>query len=137
MVNLVSPREETMERLKNASIYAGRKTLANSGFLDFRALLLNEVAAKGSWRNPLSVVNWAVDSAVTVNIEPVDSKPMFSKDKTYILFGLTGSLGQSLTQWMVQHGARYIVLTSRNPSIDEQWVESLEKFEAKIKLYSK
>lgn len=48
---------------------------------------------------------------------------MFSSHKTYILFGLSGELGISLATYLIDNGARYIVLTSRNPQIPEAWIE--------------
>ncbi|KAF7363153.1 putative polyketide synthase [Mycena venus] len=39
---------------------------------------------------------------------------MFDSDKTYVLLGGIGSLGASVAVYMVQHGARHIVVTSRS-----------------------
>jgi hypothetical protein len=38
---------------------------------------------------------------------------LFSPSKTYVLIGLSGQIGQSITRWMVQTGARHVVITSR------------------------
>lgn len=47
---------------------------------------------------------------------------MFVSTKTYLLVGLAGDLGRSLARYMIKHGARHIVLSSRNPQVDEQWI---------------
>lgn len=85
----------------------------------------------------LSVVDWTEVSTLSVPLEPVDSRNLFVPNKTYILFGLTSNLGQSLVTWMVQRGARNVVLTSRHPNIDHIWIQSLEKIGASIKVFAK
>ncbi|PSN67734.1 hypothetical protein BS50DRAFT_620227 [Corynespora cassiicola Philippines] len=44
---------------------------------------------------------------------------------TYLLVGMTGQLGQSLCRFMIENGAKYVVLASRNPPQDRQWCEDL------------
>ncbi|KAK7978478.1 hypothetical protein PG988_005968 [Apiospora saccharicola] len=46
-------------------------------------------------------------------------------DKTYWLVGLSGALGISLCDWMIGHGARHMVITSRNPQIAHEWIANL------------
>ncbi|KAJ7436883.1 hypothetical protein B0H11DRAFT_2178713 [Mycena galericulata] len=41
------------------------------------------------------------------------ASPPFRHDRTYILLGGIGGLGIDLAVWLYQHGARYLVLTSR------------------------
>ncbi|KAF2431623.1 putative hybrid NRPS/PKS enzyme [Tothia fuscella] len=84
---------------------------------------LDEISSKpyGSFS---TILDWTTSGSTLVTVEPVDSKPLFAKDRTYFLAGLAGDLGRSLTKWMVDHGARYIVLTSRNPKVDERWLKS-------------
>ena len=55
--------------------------------------------------------NTAADAAV------VEQKRIFASDKTYILFGMTGDVGISIARWMVENGARNVVLTSRHPDV--------------------
>ena len=131
------PLENLVEQLTDASTYAMTTISQKTCSINAEALILSSFPKPYSATNPLSIINWTDDISVSVNIEPVDSKPMFSKDKTYLLFGLTGGLGQSLTQWMVQHGARYIVVTSRNPNVDTRWLQDLENLGATVKIYQK
>lgn len=72
-----------------------------------------------------TVVDWSSPSSVAVKIRPVDTVLLFEDQKTYVLIGLTGDLGRSLCRWMIGHGARYVVLCSRNPKIDDRWVEMM------------
>lgn len=42
------------------------------------------------------------------------NKPLLRSDSTYLLIGGTGGLGRSMCKWMVQKGARTIILLSRS-----------------------
>lgn len=82
------------------------------------------------------IVDWTIGSEVPTQIQPVDAGPLFSATKTYWLVGLTGTLGLSLSEWMIRHGARYIVVSSRTPNIDERWVEEMAAIGGKVKISS-
>lgn len=82
---------------------------------------------------PLSLVDWTTKPEVPVKIHPVDSGNLFRPDRTYLLVGLSGEVGQSLCQWMVERGARFVVLTSRNPKVREDWINSLKDLGATVK----
>ncbi|THC99245.1 hypothetical protein EYZ11_001244 [Aspergillus tanneri] len=73
--------------------------------------------------NLFPVVSWRPNSPVTVPLYPTVTDCLFSPHKTYVLFGLSGEIGRSLTDYMVEKGARYIVLTSRRPPTADAWVE--------------
>ena len=83
----------------------------------------------------LSVVDWAV-SFVDVSLKPIDDGAIFRADGTYFLVGLSGELGQSLCQWMVEHGAKNVVLTSRNPKINVAFIKRMEGLGATAKFMS-
>jgi NAD(P)-dependent dehydrogenase (short-subunit alcohol dehydrogenase family) len=51
-----------------------------------------------------------------------------------MLFGLSGDIGRSLADYMVDHGARHIILTSRRPPSVEAWVERLKGRGVTVKL---
>ncbi|KAI1422434.1 polyketide synthase [Xylaria sp. FL1777] len=74
-----------------------------------------------------TIINWQSDSTLTARIRPVDATDLFASNKTFILVGLAGDLGRSLARWMIKHGARHIVLSSRNPQVDERWLEETTK----------
>lgn len=82
-----------------------------------------------------TAVHWPSNGHVKVEVRPIDTRGFFSRDKTYILIGLSGKIGQSLTEWMVSHGAGCVCLTSRRPDIDERWMKSFEGTGATVKTY--
>lgn len=77
--------------------------------------IVSRATAKGS--GAAAVINWRTVNSVTTSIRPVEYKELFSPEKTYLLFGMTGDVGISIARWMVEHGARNIVLASRNPRV--------------------
>lgn len=81
-----------------------------------------------------SIVHWSVDGEVKVEVRSIDGRNLFSQDRTYILFGLSGQVGQSLCEWMVSNGAGCVCLTSRQPNIDQRWLDSFEGTTAMVKV---
>lgn len=81
-----------------------------------------------------SVIDWTSESICNVNVRTIHAQTQLSEDKTYWLVGLTGSLGISLSRWMIEHGARNIVFTSRNPQIDQEVLDELSAAGATIKV---
>lgn len=76
---------------------------------------------------PFSTINWrAVRDTVEI-VKPLVEKDLFSPAKTYILVGLTRDFGQSLTRHFVEHGARHVVLASRNPQVSPNWSRELSR----------
>lgn len=75
-----------------------------------------------------TVIDWRADGPVAARLRPIDSVKLFVQDKTYLLVGLGGSIGRSLAYWMVEHGARHVVLSSRNPEVpDPEWMKDVER----------
>ncbi|KAK0123298.1 Polyketide synthase 19 [Cadophora gregata f. sp. sojae] len=64
-----------------------------------------------------TLVQWTTVDTVSAMVRPLEHGGLFSPDKTYLLCGMTGDLGISVCLWMVEHGARNVVLTSRNPNV--------------------
>ncbi|EXL67078.1 hypothetical protein FOPG_16777 [Fusarium oxysporum f. sp. conglutinans race 2 54008] len=89
-------------------------------------LLTPDILASGGRQplshDPLSVMHWC-DIAVPARVLRLDAIPLFEGYKTYWLVGLTSGLGLSICDWMIAHGARYVVLSSRNPKIEASWLE--------------
>ncbi|TEA12870.1 Lovastatin nonaketide synthase mokA [Colletotrichum sidae] len=74
-----------------------------------------------------SVIDWTADDRLQARVRAVDAGALFVKDKTYLLLGLSGSLGRSLARWLVTRGARHVVLSSRNPETpDPRWLAEIE-----------
>jgi len=84
-----------------------------------------------------AIVNWTGTAKIPVQLSTVESQVKFRPDRTYVLFGLTSDLAQSICDWMASHGARNIVLTSRNPNIEPQWVELLAKKGVRLEAFAK
>ncbi|KAM4055902.1 KR domain-containing protein [Hirsutella rhossiliensis] len=86
--------------------------------------------------DPLAIVDWtALPAFLPARVESFDSRPMFKSDQTYWLVGLSGDFGVSLCDWMIKGGARYLVLSSRNPKIDPGWIDDHARRGAMIKTY--
>lgn len=86
---------------------------------------------------PRAVVNWTqLLSSAPVSVCPAESQVRFSDHKTYWLAGLSGGLGLLLCEWMVRHGAKYVVISSRVPRVDEAWLERMQAAGAQVKVYS-
>jgi hybrid polyketide synthase/nonribosomal peptide synthetase ACE1 len=81
-----------------------------------------------------AVVSWPQSGDVAVRVRHLEAEHLFSQDKTYVLFGLSGEIGRSITEWMVQNGAGCVVLTSRSPKINEEWLQSFEGTGASVKV---
>lgn len=87
----------------------------------------------GARSDPYTVIDWCHDAVVPAVLEPVDrQKSLFRDDRTYWMVGLAGDLGQSLCDWMIDHGARNIILTSRSPKVSEVWVRACAMKKANV-----
>ncbi|KAI2612374.1 PKS-NRPS hybrid [Hypoxylon fragiforme] len=101
---------------------------------DLELVTLQDLTTKNIG-NVACVVSWPREpSTVPVQVEPINSKVKFSNDKTYWLVGLSGGLGLSLCEWMVKQGARYIVITSRNPKVDKRWMDKMKGLGVKVEV---
>lgn len=104
-------------------------TSLDEGSLTFAptVMSLDEVTQRPN-NNPAldCIIDWTHCSKVQVTLQPIDSLITFPPDRTYWLAGLSGTLGLSLCEWMVRHGAKYIVISSRAPDVDRVWLEEME-----------
>ncbi|KAM0228605.1 hypothetical protein ACHAPO_010577 [Fusarium lateritium] len=73
------------------------------------------------------------DTPIQASVHPIDDGRIFRADKAFLLVGLTGELGQSLCKWMVEQGARSIVLTSRRPNVSQRFLDSFAETGATVK----
>ena len=87
---------------------------------------LSELSSDADIRPFPCVLDFTKDAIASVNVAPIDTKGLFRSDRTYLLVGCTGGLGQSLCRWMVANGAKHLALTSRNPkSVNQIWLDEL------------
>ena len=80
------------------------------------------------------VLDWMAEEQIQVRVTPLETETLFSPAKTYILFGLSGELGRSLAEWMIANGVRHLVLTSRTPTVENEWIEEQSRGGASIKV---
>ncbi|KAJ5597961.1 hypothetical protein N7537_008045 [Penicillium hordei] len=83
-----------------------------------------------------TVLDWNENVRMPLRVERIDPASQMRGDRTYVMIGLTGELGQSLCQFMVLHGARHLVVASRNPAKSPAWKANLEKQGATIQVLS-
>ena len=95
-----------------------------------------ETLARGeSPADALSIIDWkTLSTKLPARITRFEITQLFKADKTYWLVGLSGALGISLCDWMIERGVRYLVLTSRNPKIDGRWIQNHEENGVTIKI---
>ncbi|OLN97460.1 Lovastatin nonaketide synthase 1 [Colletotrichum chlorophyti] len=80
-----------------------------------------------------TVLDWRADEQIPARVRAIDSGDLFTRDKTYLLVGLAQSIGRSLARWIVTHGGRHVVLSSRNPQTpDPKWVKEIEELGGSI-----
>lgn len=87
-------------------------------------------------RSPATIVDWTADKTVPVKVQPLNAEHLFSSNKTYLLVGLTGHIGQSICEWMARNGAGTICLTSRHPNISLDWLKSFEGSGTDVKVFA-
>lgn len=105
-----------------------------SSISNVETITLESVGERSVVGENLAVVDWTAEDSVTVKVQPVDTGLLFHPDRTYLFVGLAGEMGQSLAAWMIAHGARYIVLTSRTPRVSEKFIaEAAERYGAVVK----
>ncbi|KAL0937413.1 hybrid nrps pks [Colletotrichum truncatum] len=84
------------------------------------------------------IIDWKSDlnTIVPAIVPSVDTYLSFKPDRTYVLFGLTSDLGQSLCDWMISHGAQNLVMTSRSPKVDPRWLSAKAKAGISVKVFA-
>lgn len=95
---------------------------------------VGKVDAVSGDKRPLVVVDWRQTQTTTVkaSLQPLNHWQLFKPDRTYLMVGLTGEVGLSICTWMIKHGVRNVVLTSRQPKVSQTWIDSMSKMGANI-----
>ncbi|KAI0019847.1 hypothetical protein F4780DRAFT_745161 [Xylariomycetidae sp. FL0641] len=75
---------------------------------------------------PFLIMDWKADRYAVQNINHLVQRNIFNPQNTYLLIGLTRDLGQSLCRLFIRHGARNIVLASRNPNTSPKWIKEIK-----------
>lgn len=92
------------------------------------------IAAELSIKERLSVLNWSSGS-VPVQVQPVGSLGLFSPRVTYWIVGLTAEYTLSLSEWMEENGARFIIILSSQPC-EESEIGNIRSSVALIDFYN-
>ncbi|GAB1190868.1 hypothetical protein APSETT444_000033 [Aspergillus pseudonomiae] len=102
-----------------------------------RVALVVTSSTKVSPNNPLvtypQVVDWTISPPTSSQGKSPRTANLFSPSGTYWMIDMTTPLGLSILTWMARNGARTFVLSSRNPHVDEAWVEELSRLGATVK----
>lgn len=122
--------------LEQATAYAELYENQEEHSMLAEALRLEDLTGGTLPSNPMTVIDWTSPTLHPVRITSIESGTLFLGNKTYWLAGLTGALGLSLCDWMIGHGARSLVLTSRSPQVDSEWVSTHARKGAKITIIS-
>jgi hybrid polyketide synthase/nonribosomal peptide synthetase ACE1 len=132
-----SSQEILVDRLKDA-LSSARKVAASIAQEQVQDLVvqLDQIHDLAVPNHVTSVVHWPLDGDIKVEVRPLDARRFFSQDKTYLLVGLTGQIGQSLCEWMISNGAGCVCLTSRHPKISKKWLESFQGTNAMVKIFA-
>jgi acyl transferase domain-containing protein/NADP-dependent 3-hydroxy acid dehydrogenase YdfG/acyl carrier protein len=92
---------------------------------DVHAMSPVDVAQNSFSPSSLSIVDWESADRISVQTQSAIQKVAFSSTKTYMIIG-TSDIAQSICEWLINHGAKYIILGSRTPSINLiAWAHSL------------
>ncbi|KAI0376249.1 beta-ketoacyl synthase domain-containing protein [Hypomontagnella monticulosa] len=102
---------------------AGSKEYTNLNAVSLPDLQMGAILGPSSFR----VIDWKANRDITITQEQLVSDNIFRADRTYVLAGLTKDLGQTLCYLLTKHGARNIVMASRNPRTDFKWVGELAR----------
>ncbi|RAH68494.1 ketoacyl-synt-domain-containing protein [Aspergillus aculeatinus CBS 121060] len=83
-----------------------------------------------------AIVSFSPSTTVPTITRPINPALLFRPDRTYLLVGCTGGLGQSLCRWMVLNGARHLALTTRNRTrISTTWLADLSQLGVNVQLF--
>ncbi|KAM0544555.1 hypothetical protein ACHAPJ_011772 [Fusarium lateritium] len=101
------------------------------------SVTLGDIASRSVSPSEQTLLTWPdASTEIPVPVQPAGKVTKFAKDRTYWLVGLTGGLGLSLCEWMARHGAGHIVLSSRNPKLDQEWLQSMADLGCNIRAFS-
>ncbi|KAI1073512.1 putative polyketide synthase [Whalleya microplaca] len=98
-----------------------------------QSIRLNSLVGGVQPEDPLAVVDWTNTGLLPVNVSRLDSKPMFKGNgSTYWIVGISRALGISLADWFISNGVTHLVITSREPEIDPEWIAAHKRKGANV-----
>lgn len=102
------------------------------GSYDVPVLTGPEIVTSKTGLGPNVVINWKSDQMIPSRVRSMETDQTFVDTRTYLLVGLAGDLGRSIARFMIEHGAKHIVLTSRSPKIDQRWIDEITAIGANV-----
>ncbi|POS76977.1 polyketide synthase [Diaporthe helianthi] len=116
-----------------ASAVGRTSKMAPANINNLPVLRCSDVAAlKGDAAGTNAIIDWTSEQIIPSRVRSMEAGQTFVDNKTYLLVGLAGDLGRSIARFMVEHGARHIVLTSRSPKIDQRWIDEVTRLGGNI-----
>ena len=103
--------------------YRDRPEQSNAVHSDIDVLNIEETASTdASILDRTHVVNWESTRPLKLIVQPPDTTVLFDSAKTHLMIGMAGGLGLSVCGWALQHGIKEMVITSRKPNINPDWL---------------
>ncbi|KAI2622267.1 beta-ketoacyl synthase domain-containing protein [Xylaria nigripes] len=94
---------------------------------------LNELQQHSGSVEHFHIIDWKSDREALQKVAHMAGQQILSPNKTYLMFGMTRDSGHSLCRLLLEHGAKNVLLASRNPDQSPNWIGELGKaYEANI-----
>lgn len=84
---------------------------------------------------PSALVDWTKNNILSVAVSPATEVVVFSAEKTYLIIG-SSDVARALCEWMIDRGAKHIILTSRQPDHAQEWARWMMSRGADIRVVS-
>jgi hybrid polyketide synthase/nonribosomal peptide synthetase ACE1 len=130
-----SMQQVTARVVQAGSSYCPASATDTASITSFPRLGLNDDGLAG--QKDQAIISWEAGKMVNVREKPASDRVSFAPDKTYWLVGLTRGLGLSLCEWMVERGARNIVLSSRRPEVEHAWLAEMASRGCTVKVLAR
>lgn len=125
--------------IKNAIevAYRNRPEQSDAWHSDIDALNIEETASTdASILDRTHIVNWESTRPLELIVQPLDTTLLFDSAKTHLMIGMASGLGLSVCGWALQHGIKEMVITSRKPNINPDWLLQARNQGARIHVRS-
>lgn len=96
------------------------------------AVSVQELCHYTARRDKMDIIDWDSGDTIAAKTMPASSLIGLSGQKTYVLCEMTGEMGQSVCQWLIEHGAQFVVLGSRTPNIDVNWIKEMAQLGGRV-----
>ncbi|GKT70605.1 beta-ketoacyl synthase domain-containing protein [Colletotrichum tofieldiae] len=117
--------EDLWETAIGKAIVNVRSMKGQIGMPNLETISVPQLLEHTGSNKPFQILDWRAERSVQHIAKPLFGTQLLRPYKTYVLVGLTRDMGQSLCNLFFEHGARHLVLASRNPNMEPQWIEDL------------